>query len=338
MEFNLVVCGGTFDHFHKGHRKFLQFALSLSNKLVVGLTSDTYSGNKELSFASQSYEERKKTIEEFLKKENFLERVEMLKIEDMFGPTLSETFNAQAIIVSSSTLRGAEIINEHRKKQGLSEFKIIIQPTILGPDDKQISSLRIRNGEIDREGKPYVNPLWLKQKLFLTEEIRKRLERPFGVLVENFTELASQKFPFVITVGDVTAKKFNDLSLKQNIAVIDFKVGRKVMFSKIEELGFLGNETIIKVNNPASCLTPDIFKEVQNALKQGLREKVIIKIGGEEDLAVLPLILASPLGTSIYYGQPNEGMVRIEVSENIKKIAYGLVDGFEMKRASTRGY
>lgn len=330
MEFNLVVCGGTFDHFHKGHRKFLQFALSLSNKLVVGLTSDTYSGNKELSFASQSYEERKKTIEEFLKKENFLERVEILKIEDMFGPTLSETFNAQAIIVSSSTLRGAEIINEHRKKQGLSEFKIIIQPTILGPDDKQISSLRIRNGEINREGRPYINPLWLKQKLFLTEEIRKRLEKPFGIIIENIKELASQSCPFVITVGDVTAKKFNDLSLKQNIAVIDFKVARKVVFSNIEELGFLGNEMIIKVNNPAGCITSDIFAGVQDALKQGLKEKVIIKIEGEEDLAVLPLILTSPLNSIILYGQPNQGIVKVEVSEKIKKIAYGLVNRFEM--------
>lgn len=329
MEFNLVICGGTFDHFHKGHRKFLEFALSLSSKLILGLTSDMYAVNKELSFAIQSYEERKKAIEEFLEKENFLERVEVIKINDIFGPTLSENFKAQAIIVSSSTLKGAEIINEYRKKQGLSEFKIVIHPTVLGQDGKQISSFRIRNGEIDREGRSYINPLWFKQKLFLTEEIRRRLEKPFGIIVENLKELVNQKPPFIITVGDVTAKKFNDLSLKQNIAVIDFKVGRKVMFSKIEELGFLGNETIIKVDNPAGCITSDIFTGVQDALKQGLKERVIIKIGGEEDLSVLPLILALPLGASIYYGQPNKGIVRIDVSEENKEEAYDIVSKFK---------
>lgn len=330
MEFNSIVCGGTFDHFHKGHRKFLQFALSLGSKLILGLTSDMYAVNKELSFATQSYEERKKAIEEFLKKENLLERIQIIKIDDIFGPTLSETFKADAIIVSSSTLKGAEIINEYRKKQGLSEFKIVIHPTVLGQDGKQISSFRIRNGEINREGKPYINPLWLKQKLFLTEEIRKRLEKPFGIIIENIKELASQNCPFVITVGDVTTKKFNDLSLKQNIAVIDFKVARKVVFSNIKELGFLGNEMIIKVNNPAGCITSDIFAGVQDALKQGLKEKVIIKIEGEEDLSVLPLILASPLGTGIYYGQPNKGMVKTEVSEESKNEAYGIVSKFKV--------
>ncbi len=333
MQFNLVACGGTFDHFHKGHREFLKMALNLGEKLILGLTSDNYAKNKPLSFAIEQYKVRKNIVEKFLKDNKLFRKVEIVEINDVFGPTLSENFRADAIIVAEKSISGAEIINEQRRKEGLSEFKIVIHPTVLGQDGKQISSFRIRNGEINREGRPYINPLWLKQKLFLTEEIRRRLEKPFGFLVGNLEELVSQKFPFVITVGDVTAKKFNDLSLKQNIAVIDFGVGRKVMFSDIKELGFLGNEIIIKVNNPAGCITSDIFTGVQDALKPRPatvgKERVIIRIEGEEDLSVLPLILASPLGTSIYYGQPNKGIVGIDVSEECKNEAYDIVSKFK---------
>jgi uncharacterized protein (UPF0218 family) len=52
---------------------------------------------------------------------------------------------------------------------------------------------------------------------------------------------------------------------------------------------------------------------------------VILKIIGEEDLAVLPLILAAPLDTIIYYGQPNKGLVKILVSEENKERAYNIL-------------
>ena len=45
--FKTVVLGGTFDHLHKGHKEFIKFALNLSEKLIVGLTSDEYVSNSK---------------------------------------------------------------------------------------------------------------------------------------------------------------------------------------------------------------------------------------------------------------------------------------------------
>ncbi len=339
MKFNLVACGGTFDHFHKGHKFLLRLAFSLGKKVVIGVTSDEYVKKLKINPSTSSgeklkiiepFESRRLAVLEFVESEKALEKVEIVAINDLFGPTRAKDFICDALVVSEASINSAKTINKERKKMGLSQLKIIVQKLILASDGKPIASFRIRNGEIDREGRPYINSLWLKHKLLLTEEIRKRLKKPLGVLIRNFKESSDKKFSFVITVGDVATKAFNDLSLKQNIAVVDFKVGRKIMFSGIKELGFLGTEIIIEVNNPAGCLTPAIFTGVQNALKQGLRNRVIIKIEGEEDLSVLPLILVAPLSYVIFYGQPNKGIVGVEISEENKKIAYGLVNRFEM--------
>ena len=78
-KFKTAVLGGTFDHFHKGHRNFLEYGLSISKRLVVGVTSDTYvqklkTQNSKLkttiqnSKSFESFRIRKKTTEDYLNK------------------------------------------------------------------------------------------------------------------------------------------------------------------------------------------------------------------------------------------------------------------------------
>ena len=54
----------------------------------------------------------------------------------------------------------------------------------------------------------------------------------------------------------------------------------------------------------------------------------LIFVEGEEDLAVLPLVLAAPLGVIILYGQPKEGVVLREVDAQAKALAAAFVDRF----------
>ncbi len=42
MKYQLIVCGGTFDLLHKGHKKFLQEILNLSDQVLLGITSNKY--------------------------------------------------------------------------------------------------------------------------------------------------------------------------------------------------------------------------------------------------------------------------------------------------------
>lgn len=347
MKYNLVVCGGTFDHFHEGHISLLKLAFSLGRKVVIGVTSDVYAQNSKFpttlalrgtskirSFNKvqdknpklmEPFGKRKQAVLEFTKARGVLGRVEIVKINDILGPTLSKDFPIDAIVVSEDTKKGAEYINRKRKELGLSPLKVFIVGSIKAEDGRLISSARIRNGEINREGKLYVKELWFKKNLKLTEDLRGEFQKPFGELFKNTDYSFKNKNSLVITVGDVTTKKFNELNLGQQVSVIDFKVAREKKFSNIEELGFRGNEDTLSVVNPAGYITKALLTKCTEIFKSDIKDKVILQVNGEEDLAVLPLVLLSPLNTIIYYGQQARGVVKVVVSEVSKSKAYSLV-------------
>ncbi|MBM3212057.1 DUF359 domain-containing protein, partial [Candidatus Poribacteria bacterium] len=54
----------------------------------------------------------------------------------------------------------------------------------------------------------------------------------------------------------------------------------------------------------------------------------VVKVIGEEDLAGVPAILLSPLGTVVLYGQPQQGIVVVEVSEEKKRQLLQLLDRY----------
>jgi len=343
MKYNCVVCGGTFDHFHKGHEEFLKYTFSLGEEVIVGVTSDSYVKKSNLKnhlppaggiSKIETFEKRKQAVLDFIKKEDALNKSEVIKINDLFGPTLSKDLLIDAIVVSRDTRKGAEIINARRKELGLKELNLFIAPQVLAEDGKLISSARIRNGEVNREGKLYVKSLWLKTNLVLPENLRQEFKEPFGELLQEVDLKSEMNSPCVITVGDVTSKIFNEKSLGQKLSVIDFKVAREKKFVNVKELGFVGDEVIFNADNPAGLITSGLFKKLAEIFQPGIKKKTILQVNGEEDLAVLPLVLLAPLNTIIYYGQPplrsasfegQAGIVKVIVSEKSKDKAYNLV-------------
>lgn len=338
QKFNTVVCGGTFDRFHKGHEEFLRFAFNQGKKVMIGLTSEKYilKNKKEKEFLLiqkiESYQKRKESLESFLKKEKAENRTEIVSIDDFFGPTLKKDFNISAIIVSENSIQGAEKINNEREKIGLPKLIVLIKHLVESSDGKVISSTRIRRGEINRLGRLYVNPSWFSKELLLSELIRKRLKKPLGKLFKNEKDsLKDLNNPYLITVGDEVTKSFNKIFRFPKISVVDFHIGRKKTFNSLEELGLEKEEVKINVKNQAGFLTPSIFKASLQAFQYlEQNKKVLIKINGEEDLTVLPIILTSPLGFAVFYGQPHKGVVRIDVTEDSKEMIYQIVSNFRV--------
>lgn len=331
MKYKLVVCGGTFDHFHKGHREFLRYALSISSQALIGLTTDVYIKDKDAINSIEDYKTRKQSLESFLDRKNARHRVKIEPINNIFIPKIWETMPIESIIVSKNTYQAARKVNSERKEQGKYPLKIEIVPLVKSEDNEHISSSRIRNGEITREGKLYLSPYWLKRNLTITDKLRKEFKKPFGLLIKDKKDYGSLTSPFLITVGDVTTKIFNKLGLNQNISVVDFYVARHKEFSSLKDLDFLGNEEVVWVNNPAGYLTPDLFRVVAKLFKKQNNKRIVVKIEGEEDLAVLPFVLALPLGSLVFYGQPSKGVVRVEASEETKEKAYNFVNQFKIK-------
>ena len=190
-------------------------------------------------------------------------------------------------------------------------------------DGETLSASRIRNGEIDREGRVYINTLWREYPLLLPNSLRQEFKQPFGTLLLP-DQIDLNQFPMekTITVGDVVSQTIQRAGKQQKIAIIDFVIERKPTYTKIQQLGFSGDEYLLEATNPRGTLTPDVFAAITTAFKLVTSEDVIlIKIHGEEDLTVLPVLLASPLGFHVLYGQSGKGIVHVEVTEEVKNHA-----------------
>jgi len=146
--YSKIILGGTFETLHRGHKEILRLALSSGKKVYIGVTSDEFA-SKNKKYRCSSFAVRKKRLEQFLGKE--LKRVEMFKLNDVYGPTLEGNFDA--IVVSDETRPRAEEINRIRRRKGLKPLGIISLHVLNAGDFKRLSCERIKNGEVDAEGK-----------------------------------------------------------------------------------------------------------------------------------------------------------------------------------------
>ena len=66
--FQHVVLGGTFDHFHKGHEALLTKAFEIGKKITIGIATEEIYKDKFLLESIEPFEIRKKSVEKFIKK------------------------------------------------------------------------------------------------------------------------------------------------------------------------------------------------------------------------------------------------------------------------------
>ena len=148
-KFSKVCLGGTFDHLHVGHKSLLEKAFEVSEKIIIGLTTDKKANELRTKERLNSYEDRYILLNDFLSK-NFKEEYAIVELNDNWGPGIFDE-DLEAIVVSEETKSAAFKLNKNRIDKNLNELEIIVIPLILGLDGKKISSTRIRNGEISIE-------------------------------------------------------------------------------------------------------------------------------------------------------------------------------------------
>jgi cytidyltransferase-like protein len=89
-EFSYTASGGTFDRIHEGHKLLLFQQALISNKILVGITTNSMSKNKKFSEMIEDYDVRKKNVIKILYQINPLLNVKIVEIFDGFGPTIVE--------------------------------------------------------------------------------------------------------------------------------------------------------------------------------------------------------------------------------------------------------
>lgn len=162
-----------------------------------------------------------------------------------------------------------------------------------------------------------------------SEDVRIELRRVYGTLMKgNWKEITERvkketkgKKDSLITVGDVTSYNFIENGLLPDLIIIDAKERRKKFGKKI-----VFRHPQIKVKNPPGYITVDLWKGVEEGMRQLGRGKRKIVVEGEEDLAVIPCVMHAPLGTNIFYGHFEKGLIWMKVNGKIKKQIKGLLE------------
>ena len=149
-EFSLIAMGGTFDILHKGHLTLLSNAFEISDKVIIGLTSDEFAAKKGKTLTNK-YEKRLDSLTKIISKEFPNPSFQISKLDNDFGPAVLEK-EVEALVVSDETSNQGNVLNKLRKKQNLPPVKVIIVPMFLAKDGTRISTTRIKNSEIDADG------------------------------------------------------------------------------------------------------------------------------------------------------------------------------------------
>ena len=157
----------------------------------------------------------------------------------------------------------------------------------------------------------------------LPTKIRPFLKNPYGTLYPgNNPSLAGQlniaADTVVITVGDVTTYNLFKAGFMPRLCLIDRVTKRFAVSAAILDVISRADYVNAPVKNPAGVISSEMVLCIKNALKSP-QKHICVNVDGEEDLATLPVIALSPVGTLVLYGQPDEGLVCVTVTEEKKK-------------------
>jgi pantetheine-phosphate adenylyltransferase len=327
-KYRKLALGGTFDHFHKGHRFFLNKAFKLSKLVTIGITSDAFAHVIHNDQALQSFKVRKRELKNFLKEENFIQRSNIIELKDVYGTTVEDK-SLEAILITANTRKGGQRINNKRLQEGNSELTLLKCQLLNAEDGEVISSHRIREGEIDREGRSYKLRLFSELLLKIPQNLRQDLRKPFGKIFKKESGdlqkvmklvidfIKRENLSPVICVGDVVTQELLQNNLQAHLYIVDLRVQRKKQFEDISELGNISDLEKHSVNNSAGSISKQLAELVESSLKHN--SPSLIRVKGEEDLAVIPCVLLAPLGSVIIYGHFQYGVIAIEVNELTKQ-------------------
>ncbi len=142
--------GGTFEIIHVGHLTLIEKAASISERVIIGLTSDSLAAKNGKNLKN-NFEMRLENLTKILNEKFSSSVFEIAMLNDDFGPAVIEG-EVDALVVSEETSKKGDILNTKRKELNLSPDEIVIVPMKLASDGERISSTRIRNAEIDNLG------------------------------------------------------------------------------------------------------------------------------------------------------------------------------------------
>ena len=152
----------------------------------------------------------------------------------------------------------------------------------------------------------------------LTQQLRRMLKKPLGKVGSVPSHLKKLRGKRIVAVGDETILKMLELGKKPHVAIFDFKIKRKRISKKNEEILRKAFPKTVEIRNPKGTVSKKLVSLAPQILKSGWA----VRIAGEDDLAALPFITLSDKKTAVLYGQPGKGCVLVSEGgkEKVKEI------------------
>jgi uncharacterized protein (UPF0218 family) len=153
--------------------------------------------------------------------------------------------------------------------------------------------------------------------LVLTENQRAKLKKPFGKLYPNIGAISSfVAGKKVIAIGDKVTDGAITAGITPQVCVYDGRTKRKEIAVPDSIIKY--DARAVSVNNPAGQITGEAFQALKEAFATGAKTKIFVS--GEEDLLTVAAISLAPAGAYVIYGQPDEGVVLVEVNAKTKDL------------------
>lgn len=334
MSATLCLVGGTFDCFHLGHQSLLESAF-FCDKVEIWVSSDAIALAKDPRIKSQ--DERFEEISKWCGERSF----SLHNLEDSWGPAPTRR-DATHIVCTPETKKNCETINLMRIDNDLPALEILEVPHEMARDGMPISSSRIRQGSIDREGNLWIRAADLDRTVYMPKTLDSELKKPMGTLFpgpEDTPEVAILAAvesipafsPCLIAVGDVTVNALLDAGWVPDVGVVDGLTKRTTWDGELDKSSFIGN---LSCHNPPGQLTPELLECADLALEFAFSEEggpVLLEVEGEEDLSPIFIHLLAPLGSVVLYGQPSAGVVMRITDEETKTRSRKMLDTFEIR-------
>ena len=160
----------------------------------------------------------------------------------------------------------------------------------------------------------------------LPDNLRDQLKNPLGNLIsdndpnkENIIKEISAD-SVLITVGDRTTENMLQLGFKPQIQIIDGLEKRNQRIVPTDD----AVNTNLSCRNPPGEITEESIQVIQKAFSS--EPPVRITVDGEEDLLVLPVCMSAPENSVVMYGQPNEGLVIVHITPEIRAKVQKILD------------
>jgi hypothetical protein len=157
--------------------------------------------------------------------------------------------------------------------------------------------------------------------LRLPDESRRFFKEPFGELFSSIADIIPRlSHRSIYTVGDVVTHNLHKNGITPSISIIDGHTMRSPCTKNAPCTG-----RILNVKNPAGTITDELIAGINDAIAH---PPATIVVNGEEDLSVIPLVIAAPQGAVVLYGQPYKGVVFRTVDRQAKEKARELLSHF----------